>query len=497
MSMVQFVPFVLAQKFDLVPIEVAATAVKDSLQQFPQQVPEPWLRYLARDLRSFKLARLNAERLMSSSIRSNGTPSGIALANFFDFQSVASLAGMAFEPDPDRPQDLERLYRWGAPQLHEYGCEQAACLATVSTKLVAWSRAQSHEKLVIVDSPLGGTVPAYVLCGALEMNGIVAEVREFLAPRLERHSHKYSLKAAAAAFCSSLPEGNYPVIFPDEVLTGTRFRKLYKALHKHLKERLIPVALSVRSWSGTAARSDDMEKLRTKLHELKCAKQGAPVFTQFPPAALVKVDEGAPITLSSPFFWAEHDLTAGKRKVNLIFSFIDQIKTIALDLSKKSGASIHKLELMWSKSSEGTLITQSQPFLQQIVPKFAAKIDWDAIEEQARNHFTTEYKGMSSPKTMQAVGERLNWLLKAVYDQLLPLCVKPLSGGNEAGLVCNALRDLYALYHGGRREPLPRDRDFCEGTIPLVYPDLSFHEELVALVLAGVQAAPTSGSGNG
>lgn len=53
-------------------------------------------------------------------------------------------------------------------------------------------------------------------------------------------------------------------------------------------------------------------------------------------------------------------------------------------------------------------------------------------------------------------------------------------------MVCNALRDLYALAHGGRRPPLPRDRDFCESTISLAYPDLAFHEELVTLVLASV-----------
>jgi hypothetical protein len=394
---------------------------------------------------------------------------------------------MAFQPDPNCPPDLDRLYKWGAQQLHEYGKEQAECLATVASALARWSATMSHNMVVVVDSPLGGTVPAHVLSGALKKYGVSSEVREFLSPRLDQHAKKYSLKKAAADFCRSLPDGDYPVVFPDEVLTGTRFRKLYKALGKHLKSRVVPIALSVQSWSGTSRDSQKLERLRTELNALDCAKQGAPVFTEFPVGACVKVDEGAPVTLSAPFFWAEHDLAAGKRKVNLIFSLIDQIKTIANDLSDKHGTSIHKLELMWSQASDGTLITQSQPFLRMIVPGFVAQIDWESIEEQARDAFKAEYTGASSPRYLEDVRGRLNWLWNVIYDQLLPQCSQPLGGGDEAGMVCNALRDLYALAHGERRRPLPRDRDFCESTIPLAYPDLAFHEELVSLVLASVQ----------
>ena len=484
----QFVPLQLVDKFDLVPEGLAEAAVRSSLQAFPQPVPRPWVEYLARDLRSFNLAALNANRLMNSSVRISQTPVAMAMGNFLDFQSVTSVTGMAFQPDQKCPRDLDSLYKWGAQQLFIYGAEQALCLATVAAKLASWSSKMPHRTVVIVDSPLGGTVPAYVLRDALKNQGISAEVREFLAPRLDQHARKYSLKAAAADFCRSLPPGEYPVVFPDEVITGTRFRKLYKALEKHLKNRVVPIALSVHSWNGTSRDSQKLRKLQIELRALGCAKQGAPVFTEFPCAALVKVDEGAPVTLSAPFFWAEHDLAAGKRKVNLIFSLIDQIKTIANDLGSKTGTSIHHLELIWSQSSDGTVITQSQPFLRQIVPRFAVKIDWEAIEEKARIEFKAEYIGVSSPNTLEEVAARLNWVLTAIYDQLCQHCSKPTGAANEAGMVINALRDLYALAHGGRRRPLPRDRDFCESTISLVYPDLAFHEELIRLVLACIPA---------
>ena len=103
----QFVPLQLAEKFDLVPQELAAGAVRNSLQAFPHPVTQPWVEYLARDLRSFKLADLNSARLRNADIRISGTPVATALGNFLDFQSIASLAGMAFQPDANCPTGLE------------------------------------------------------------------------------------------------------------------------------------------------------------------------------------------------------------------------------------------------------------------------------------------------------------------------------------------------------------------------------------------------------
>ena len=113
-----------------------------------------------------------------------------------------------------------------------------------------------------------------------------------------------------------------------------------------------------------------------------------------------------------------------------------------------------------------------------------AEIDWETIEDEARDVFKTEYMGAVPPTDLQSVRVRFDWVLKAVYDQLIPTCPELPGGGSPAGLVVNALRDLYALMHGVERKGSPRDRDFCECTIPVVHPDLAFHEELVRLIVA-------------
>jgi hypothetical protein len=291
---------------------------------------------------------------------------------------------------------------------------------------------------------------------------------------------------AADKFRGALPAGEYPIIFPDEVLTGTRFRKLLGALKRHFSDQLVPIALSVDSWSGAPQDNKQRQRLATKLQGLDCANQGAPTFTSFPPAALIRIDEHQPITLSAPFFWAEQDICAGKRKVNLVFSLIDQMKRIAKDLKNENGTSVSKLEQLWRQSTDGRVVIGAEPFLRQIVSKFVPKIDWEAIDEEARRKFKDEYTGTAPPTKPEGVKERFDWLMRAVYEQLLPLCITPQESANEAGVVVNALDNLYSLAHGGPRLPLPRDRDFCEGTIPLAYPDHVFHDELVALVVAQV-----------
>jgi len=482
--MVQFVPMQLAQKFDLIPQDLAVNAVRRTLHAFPETVPQAWAEYLSRDLRTFKLANLNARQIETDTIRAAANPMAIVLANFLDFELAVGLAGMAFQLDPECPAGLERLYRWGAQQLHAYGAAQAASLAGVANQIFRWCRAESHNRVIVVDSPLGGTLPAQVIGRVLQTKGLHAETREFLAPRLDRHAKKFSIKKAAAEFCRSLPSGNFPVIFPDEVLTGTRFRKLYRELRKGLGDRVVPVALSAHSVTGSPNDTNKVTKLQAELSELKCAKQGAPVFTRLPTATLVKIDEGAPLTLSSPFFWAEMDLAAGKRKVNLVFSLMDQMKGLARGLVDQNGELMFALEHMWRQSSDGMLISCAEPYLRQMVPKLVAEIDWETIEDEARDVFKTEYMGAVPPTDLQSVRVRFDWVLKAVYDQLIPTCPELPGGGSPAGLVVNALRDLYALMHGVERKGSPRDRDFCECTIPVVHPDLAFHEELVRLIVA-------------
>ena len=152
----------------------------------------------------------------------------------------------------------------------------------------------------------------------MRANGIDVHVHEFLSPRLEKHGERHSIRAAAKSLCEGIPEGSGLVFYPDEVITGTRFRKLYAALSKLLGDRLVPIALEVRSVGAAVLSGDQLSRLHAILNTGKYATDGVPTHKIFPPAALIKIDDGPPIVASSPFFWAEVDLCAGKRKVNFV-----------------------------------------------------------------------------------------------------------------------------------------------------------------------------------
>jgi hypothetical protein len=473
----------LAHQFEVMPSADADAAIRRILQGFPGGLSDSWVAYMARSLTRMRFFQIENRRTMSQQLRATGKPTAAALADFLEFQSIAT-PQRPFAHDALAPDGIDKPYAWAAQRLHSYGELQSKQLGVVAAKLCRWAIEQGHPRVDIIESPLGATIPAQVIAGALRSHGIVVRIHEFLSPRLDRHGTKHSVRAAAKALAKHLASGDFPVLFPDEILTGTRFKKLHGALKKKLGSRLVPVGLEVASLVGVPPDEARLRELRTYLKGTSAAAEGAPTHTVLSPALSFKVDEGMPIVLSSPFFWAESDICAGKRKVSLLFGLIDLYRHIAHELSHPEGRAISVLSGLWGLSTDGIKSEGHEQFISQIVPPLAARIDWETIEASAKREFPDDYLGAHPNVSDDWVISRQEWILRSIYLQFSPT-TEP-TGPSEAHTLLNALRALFASLDNSQRPPLPRDRDFCETTIPYALPMRAFHEELVRLVMDDV-----------
>jgi hypothetical protein len=383
----------------------------------------------------------------------------------------------------------------GASQLHDYGRDQSNALARAANIVATWCRSARIGRVAIVESPLGATVPARVLAEVLAHHGIQASTHEFLAPRFDKGGKRYSIRQAAKAFCASLPDGSHPVLFPDEVITGTRFAKLYGELEKHLADRLVPLAFQ--TWDATRAKpvpTKAAERLHTILSRKRTRFQGLPTKFAFPAALQFPLDSGAPFCASSPFFWAESDMFAGKRKINLLFGLIHSFRTIVEQLRDPHSAMLNHLCGVWGRSTDGSTITGHEVFLREILPRCTRALDWTLIDTNARTAFGAEYQGTAPDLHDGGVRDRMTWLLAQIRHQIDG--DPPISGPTEGWLVCHAVSDLFAFCSRPGSWVMPTNRDFCEYTLPFVPPFRELHDELVRLVVndAMNQSSPLEAS---
>ncbi|HTE39208.1 MAG TPA: hypothetical protein VK629_00165 [Steroidobacteraceae bacterium] len=471
----------LDKQFSLAENAEARSALKDALAPYSASISADWIGYLGRDMRLLELIRIRRHLMESDRLRRCDTDAARALADFLSIQAIGPLCRGQFESDPACPADLGALFRWAAERLHTYGVDQSRCLRELAVRVADWCSSQGLESVQIVDSPLGGTVPAKVIASVLKSRGIDAQVSEFLAPRLEKHSRLHSIRSAALVFCKQLGTADTVVLFPDEVVTGTRFRKLYRALSKLLGDRLVPIAMHTSDAAAKKADKAKLQKLRVELSLTRTGRGGAPTFTTFPHVPLMKIDQGAPMVSASPFFWGEVDLCAGKRKVNFVFGLVNEFRTIAQELLTSNVRTFDELWNILREDSSGCKTVGHEPFIKQTLDRMLPLIRWDELEDRARITFGDEYVGSRQSIDDAWVVRRHEWVLREIYEQLLPHC-EDKSVPNAAGVIFNVLKYLFMARGGMERRSLPSDRDFCEYTIPYAFPLRCFHDELVRLV---------------
>ncbi|MFM0019941.1 hypothetical protein [Paraburkholderia azotifigens] len=467
----------------------AAELVRSLLDGYPGSLDEDLVSFFSTAVREVHTAKMSTA-IAERDIFKAGKPQAesVALSNFWAMQCLSELVGSHFDHTATYPPGLVGVFEWGVDGLHNYALDQARQLARVAMAIASWCVAEGHAEVTIVDSPLGGTVPAQVIAKVLEGEGIAVQLREFLAPRLPRHSEKYSIRDAAEKFAGDIKSQICPVFYPDEMISGSRFMNLYRALYKKLGARLIPIALEVHSWNTTTR--DTAAKTANAVAELRKNTAGTAstlVHFRFPPSRRLTIDAGPPVIPNSPFYWGEVDLLAGKRKVNLVFDLINELRAISEAFKNTRSAAIITLHRLWSLDTNGTMIPDNLPYLQGVLPRMASQINWSNIESAARTDFSNEYVGKQPVLTQSHAIERLLWLKKEIVRDLDPVGFnngKP----SEAHVFANALHTLFDFGAHGRRLPRPKNRDYCEYTLTYGMPLAAINTKLVSLVVEEVAA---------
>ncbi|WP_228874946.1 hypothetical protein [Paraburkholderia saeva] len=467
--------------------ERAASLIRSLLDQYPHAVDEDLVKYLTKLARTIHLGEM-VNVIAEREIFRAGKPQkeSSAFGDFLAMQCVSRLIDSHFDHAASYPPALVSVFEWGIAGLHKYALNQARQLARVAMTVANWCLAEGHTNVTIVESPLGGTVPAQVLAKVLEADGIAVTLMEFLAPRLERHSKKYSIRRAVESFAESVKSGNSPVLYPDEMISGSRFLNLHRALHRKLGDRLIPIALEVHSWNTTTR--DTAKKTALVVAELrkKTSASASPlVHFRFPPSQRITIDSGPPVIPNSPFYWGEVDTLAGKRKVNLVFDLINELRAISEAFRDPQSETILTLHRLWSRDTNGRIISGALPHLQSLLPRMASRVNWSTIEDSARAAFASEYVGNRPVITENHAMERMRWLKREIARELDPERFDNGKPG-EAHVFANALHDLLNRGAHGRRLPRPKNRDYCEYTLDYAMPLSAINAKLVSLVIEEV-----------
>ncbi|HDR9506928.1 TPA: hypothetical protein QDC03_001995 [Burkholderia cepacia] len=467
--------------------ERTETLIRTLLDRYPGSIDDELVKYLTTNARTIHIREMSGV-IAEREVYRAGKPQAesAAFGDFLTVQCLNRLIHSHFDQTASYPSALVSVFEWGVGGLHKYALDQARQLARVAMTVAHWCLAADHSRVTIVDSPLGGTVPAQVLAKVLEADGIEVRLVEFLAPRLARHSKKHSIREAVKGFVKSLESDNSPVFYPDEMISGSRFLNLYRALRAKLGDRLIPIASEVHSWNATT--EDTAEKTAKAVAVLRnetTAAASSLVHFRFPPSRRLTIDSGPPVIPNSPFYWGEVDTLAGKRKVNFVFDVINELRAISEAFKRPDSEEILTLQRLWARDTNGRIYSGALLHLQTMLPRMASQIDWSKIEDAARTVYASEYVGNLPVITENHAIERLVWLKKEIVRNLDP---EGFDNGKptEAHLFANALHTLFNFHAHGRRLPRPKNRDYCEYTIKYAMPLAAINAKLVSLVIEEV-----------
>ena len=228
-------------------------------------------------------------------------------------------------PEPTRSEtqcDLEQLQPRVASDLISAVAEQGHVLANAiwRVKQFLTQRLDARGRAILLEFPVGNSLPTRVLARVPKREGISAEVVQVALSRndsqrrgitrrelLERRLTDAGVKSADV------------VVLLDEWVSGSNFRNLVGLLRKIPEVReasFLPVGL-LTTTSSTSERFDSHVDAHNKLIE-SLGETGDAYRFLFPPVASKFEREGY-------FFWSENDRLAGYRKLQTFGAYLSAI----------------------------------------------------------------------------------------------------------------------------------------------------------------------------
>jgi len=214
------------------------------------------------------------------------------------------------------------------------------------------------------------------------------------------------------------------------------------------------------------------------MHKEYAAHNNFPCWFDFSPLPMFQIDNGLPLTCDSPVIWGNVDLTAGMRKVNLVFNIIEVFKFIIHDLAEEQSQSRDLLEKLWSHDTRGTTFVFSDGLVRGIFSDFNSKFNWNVLHSSAKTNFPNDYTGERIDTSHDAILSRMQW----IYGEIFARANYVFNYG-KANVIINALRDLFFLFNN-HRIAVGKDHDYAHYVIHYNSTIRRFHSHLIDLILA-------------
>jgi hypothetical protein len=385
---------------------------------------------------------------------------GRALRIFDQAQALHGMLQERFDSTVALPPLVGDVFREAAEGLFTVGDVQFRRLKELAVSLADWVETKKFTSVVLVESPLGNSVPVQVLCDLCGTRGLPVKTVEWGFPRNDRAGKGRTLKDATAAFAKEPEVGAADcVLFVDDVLTGTRFNKLAEAMRKAVGvDRFAAVAMRFQ-FSPESGRTPYRRRNLDKVEAWGKAMGLIEPIVEFPALPLITIDGNGPVYFESAVAWTDQDIVAGKRKVNLLFETIDKYREIYDGLCTSGDPLRRDLESIWSEDTSGSRWAFAPGLVDTVFDKIgqraAADLIFMRVRQAAIAAFPADHLGQRLPLTEPEVRRRTDWL----HDCLRAPAEAEL--GESGGMVANA---ILALNHAGAGVPgRPRNRDHDYG----------------------------------
>ena len=191
-----------------------------------------------------------------------------ALAILFDYNAVIDSAPIAVPL-------VDHVMRRGAQGLYDLAIGQFDMLAQICVDLTDWLIRSCRNEVVLVEAPLGNTVPVAVLACVAGARGVKVSIVEWGCPRNDRALNGRTVDMSARDL-AALPEVVAApfVLFIDDAITGSRFLKMAKALRRAVGPERLGAVGSRPARSATYAMR---ERARRNL-ACRLARSHCPIF---------------------------------------------------------------------------------------------------------------------------------------------------------------------------------------------------------------------------
>ena len=380
---------------------------------------------------------------------------------------------------------VETVMRRGAQGLFDVGQVQFEELAQVCVDLTDWLVRTKRRDLVLIEAPLGNSVPVAVMARVARAAGIHVAVVEWGCPRNDRALNGRTVKDSAADLATNPVVAASPfLLFLDDAITGSRFLKMAKALRTAVGEdRLGAVALRVRYNPQAKFKQ---AALRTLDRVEAWAKALAMPFGEvvLPDLPLFILDGGLPGLLETALAWGDAAHSAGKRKANYLFHFIDRFEAITSELGTPgpSDARMMLVETVWNEDTSGRQFVTPPEIAEQLFVRLVGLLPpdfFDGIRKAAKQAFPHDYYGRAGLITGETdLRLRADWIAQ---------CIGAAAGAfmteQEAACLNRAVNELSQNGYSGGIDTPPRDHAYGLYTLPAAPGEDVLHHSLVDLVV--------------